>query len=317
MLDLAAFDALVDSKYAESSQVRRPNYCGQCNVPMVLSHSEYQCDECGKISVRPPTLDRETTNTPHILRIASGRKKGRRYNISVEYYRTQRRVVYDQLLSNYNINEMFPIHILQAVADKYNYIQRTVVTDNIDINGIIRGVKKFVHRSSVKDEILAALLYYECIADEFVCQKRDAARFMRLQSDGFANGEDILKTLRGMKKIELPTDDFTARAYAKHYIERLAAVDAAISKEPSVAFVDEVVTASERHKVCMTSRVRSKVIGAIWLLITRRGLRITAADLEAATDHTKKNTFIKFYDTVLACPHIFKDIFIRHAVIYK
>ena len=162
--------------------------------------------------------------------------------------------------------------------------------------------KKFVKRGSIKDEVLAAILYYECIAAGTARKKRDIAALMRLPTFGFSKGEHILRDLRAKGQIDIDMDNEPISSFVDRYMEALGLEDQRYKD-----FIEKIVVLSEERKIGMNSQISSKIVGAIYLLITTKGLPITIHALEKATDNTKKNTFTKFYNAIKANMDIFGD----------
>ncbi|SIP85835.1 Putative TFIIB [Pacmanvirus A23] len=291
------------------------NYCPDCKIPMTLAGSEYNCDMCGLTEqfAADGCKDHDETVSGSI-RITTGSNKGRFYNITGDYTKTQKKFILDQLLQNQsNFTGMaFPMNVLNAAATQYNSIQKFITEDDIDIDGKVRGQKKFVRRGNIKDEVLAGLIYFECIREKLVRKKRDIAIFMKLPTYGFSRGEDILRNLVGEGKLDLPTEDEPICGYLDRYVEILG-----ITNQSHLNFVIEIVEESEKRKIGMNSQISSKIVGALWILVTKLGLPITAIALEKACDNTKKNTFVKFQKTVLANMKVFEFIFRRYNIPYR
>ena len=288
------------------------NYCPNCKIVMELSSSEYQCRACGltKANEFDMCKDHHETITSSI-RITTGSNKGRFYNINGDYTKTQRKMVLDQLmqLATHYPGPAFPLNILNAVANQYNHIQRLITEDDLDENGNVRGQKKFVRRGNIKDEVLAGLIYFECIREKLVRKKKDIAAFMKLTTNGFARGEDILRTLEAEGKLDIPVDDEPIEGFVDRY---MCALD--IENPTYSQFVIDLVQRSEDKNIGMNSQISSKIVGAIWILIQRKKLGISAQALERAADNTKKNTFAKFSNMVMNNMGVFKDIFTTHGI---
>jgi hypothetical protein len=311
-VDFAAFEEFSEIKPSDEL-VAKFNYCPDCNVPMTPSGtSEYVCNDCGRITQY--TADgckdhSEAVNT--CIRICTGANKGRFYNINGDYDRTRKKIISDQLMQNQNnySGNAFPINILKAAATQYNNIQK-IVEDDIGENGEIKGQKKFVRRGNIKDEVLAALIYFECIREKLVRKKKDIAAFMNLPTNGFSRGEDILRTIHAEGKIDIPCDEEEPiEGFVDRYMEALG-----LEKQNYSDFVVELVMESERKKMGMNSQVSSKIVGAISLIISVCKLNINTQQLERACDNTKKNTFTRFTKLVQNNMAVFGPIFAKHGI---
>lgn len=290
------------------------NYCPDCVIPMGVSGSEYQCGECGRVTegAGDQIIDHDET-TSNGIRITTGANKGRFYNNTGDYCKTQKKFILDQLnLNQHKYNGLpFPQNILNSVAVQYNTIQKYITEDDISADGHVRGQKKFVRRGNIKDEVLAGLIYFECIREKLIRKKRDIAGYMRLPTFGFSRGEDILRNLQAEGKIDIPVDEEPLEGFIDRYIESLG-----ISQKYS-DFIIAIVEKSEQLKIGMNSQLSSKIVGALWIVITMCGLRITSKELEKSTDNTKKNTFVKFYKVVFLNIHLFRDIFVKEKIPIK
>lgn len=306
------FDQLVGVPNTHDIQ---PNYCQDCIIPMILAGSDYQCSQCGRVRHFAGDICKDRDDvTSSSIRIASGINKGRFYNISGDYARTQMKTIVDQLLQKHSAftGMAFPLNILHAAATQYNRIQKYITEDDVDESGIVRGQKKFVRRGNIKDEILAALIYFEGIRINVVRKKRDIAIFMKLPTYGFSRGEDILRNLQAESKIDIPVDDEPIEGYVDRYMDGLNLDNPNYSR-----FIIDLVQESETRKIGMNSQLSSKIVGAIWILIDKCHLGISYAKLEKATDNTKRNTFSKFYNIVINNIGAFAHIFVKYGIPYK
>jgi ribosomal protein S27AE len=288
------------------------NYCPDCAVPMRKSGPEYQCTQCGLTQMNEVEEVKSLGEaTPGHLRKTSGRGRGKHYNVAPDYTKTQFKTVFTQLLQHqarYS-GPAISKNILQAAATQYNGIQKMVTEDEYDSYGTVCGQKKFVRRGTIKDEILGGLIFFEGLREGSVRRKKDIAIFMELATGGFSRGESILRNLAADGKIDLPIDAEPVTGFVDRYLEALELDDPTYGP-----FITGLVDTSERLKLGMNSQISSKIVGAIWVLIVKKRLPITAAALERATDNTKKNTFIKFYNLVSSSPRLFAPVFAAHGV---
>lgn len=320
MISLGEFELVDDSAFDDLNKVVEVddlphNHCPDCNIAMIFSHSEYCCPQCHRVETHTELFKEREDISTGVVRISTGSHKGKFYNISSDYSKTQKKCIYDQLVRNHmNFQgNAFPLTVLSAVAERYNNIQKFITEDDIDSEGNIRGQKKFVRRGSIKDEVLAGLIHFECIREGLVRKKKDIAEFMKLPTSGFSRGEDILRNLHAEDKVDIPVDDEPLEGFIDRYLEALE-----IDDDPRYsAFIVDIVNASERSRIGMSSQISSKIVGALWIIICRCKLNISVAELERAADNTKKNTFIKFYKDVTSRPRVFLPIFKKHGIAFK
>lgn len=299
------------SNYVELD-ILKDNYCPDCDAPMVIVDSDYQCETCGlKMVEFAGGIDGATDIINSNIRISTGANKGRFYNVVSDYSKTQKKVIEDQLYQHSTRYKgvPIPINVLKASATHYNHIQKQIVKIETDDDGKVTNSKKFVKRGSIKDEVLAAIIYFTCIGANVYRKKKDIAAFMELYVNGFARGEGIIRDLVAMGELELPVDDDSADQIADRYLEALG-----LEAENYSAFVIELVDLSDDRKIGMTSQLSSKVVAAIYIIICQCKLKITALTVEKQCDDTKKNTFMRFTKEVAKFKTVFEPIFLKHKI---
>jgi hypothetical protein len=308
---LAQFAESLILNNVEVTDIQEPlhNYCPDCNTPMELALGEYRCGSCGLTQHNElGGVQDHSESVGGSLRVMTSSGRGRFYGVTGDYARVQRKAILDQLLAHASqyTGLAFQVNILHAVAHQYNTIQKLVVENDKGEEG------KFVRRGSIKNEVLAALIYFECIRAKLIRKKKDIATFMDLSTYGFPRGEDILRTLHAEGKIDIPVNDEPMEGYVDRYLETLN-----IENPNYRSFIMEVVELSEKRKIGMHSQIASKVVGTIWVLITKLCLKISAATLEQAADNTKKNTFVKFYNVIFSNIKVFTPLFKRYGIPLK
>lgn len=292
------------TQYRPKTISKQSNICDDCNAEMFLISDEYMCQFCGLIKCNelPSMIPSEASN--NTLRISTGANKGKYYYVLGDYSKLQYKIVLDQLLSKYkeNCQSNITLDVLISTATKYNNIQKYVLDEDN---------KKFVKRGNVKDEILAAILYHECNSKKISLKRSEIASFMKLSTLGFAKGDDILFNLkaRGLFEIVHQTDNETIENFLNRYLANLQ-----IDNEFYRDFVTDLVNESERIKMCMNSQLSSKIVGALWIIITKCKLPITSQKLEECADKIKKTTFIKFYKVVIENMDLFVHIFAKYNI---
>jgi hypothetical protein len=304
LLDNNLFEKLTEKKIEIKNE--SVNCCPECSIIMTLSGIEYQCPECGFVRTYHPDscIDHDDV-VSNSIRIGTGMNKGRFYNITADYAKTQMKFILNQLIQNSNNykGKAFPMNVLRAAAEKYNTIQKIITESTFDTDGNEIGKKKFVRRGNIKDEVLAGLIYFEGIRENLVRKKKDISEFMKLPNAGFSRGEDILRNIEAEGKIDLPVDEEPMAGFIDRYLESLD-----LPEDLYKDFIIEIVEESEKRKLAMSSQISSKIVGVIWFIIVKCKLPITTQELEVATDNTKTNTFIKFYKILNARINIFEPI---------
>lgn len=314
------------------------NYCPECKTPMDIVALEYQCNSCGLVTLKIDDTSKEDLTTNHIH--VSNSSRGRFYSPVTDYTKTQKKTIiaqFSKLKSEYSDSHRdkiaIPDRVINTVCEIYNNIQKKamqrsdgkmiLVDTSADIDAKdtkdIKDTntkdtkdtkdKKFVRRSTIKDEILAALIYIQCQNEGVARKKKDIATFMKLSTQGFSRGEGILRDLKAQGIIDLAIDTEQGSSYITRYLTTLG-IDLKYSD-----FINDIIEVSESNNVCMTSQTGSKVVGTIWVLIKVLGLKITAKELEAATDNTKKNTFDKFTKSIESKMGTFAPVFRKYELI--
>jgi hypothetical protein len=274
------------------------NMCPDCpDTIMVIHLSEYKCPSCLRTESADITVA-EVRSTMH----------GR----FTEYSKCQRDVVSKQLHWNNEkfggIGDKFQKDILETVADQYNMIQKNAKLDVYDIDGNAVGKKKFVKRSNVKNEIIAALLFFECNRRKIPRKPKDIAQFMCLQADGFSVGEDTVRQLisDGLTDLEITEEPY--EGFAARYLETLE------QDNHYIDFCKDIIDLADDKNIGLSSLPPSKVAGCIWMLSVQCRWNLSIDKIESACDNTKKNTFIKFYNAICKNKKRFLHIFQQYNI---
>jgi transcription initiation factor TFIIIB Brf1 subunit/transcription initiation factor TFIIB len=317
LFDFGQFKVIDEDMFKVFSEIRvtdddtQYNYCPDCKIPMNVTNNEYQCPSCSLIQeCGAEGVKDHSESTSSNIRITTGIHKGKFYNMTNDYTKTQRKQIETQLLRN-NSSYAGPAiarDVLIKAAAGYNNIQKLVIDEEVDETGNL-SQKKFVRRGNIKDEVLAAFVYFECIRAKVTRKKKDIAAFMNLPTHGFSRGEDILRNLHAEKKIDIPVDEEPADNFIDRYLEALN-----LEKPEYKGFIVDLVNLSEKKRIGMNSHISSKIVGAIWILIQRLNLGISATALEQAADNTKKNTFSKFQTSVQNSMTVFAPVFKKYGV---
>ncbi len=292
------------------------NFCTDCCIYMTPSGMEYSCPECGNTVVNEPDRGKDLDDAGgRSIKITTGANKGKTRNGTVDYAKTQKKSITDRLMkkhAKYTLGPKFSKDVLNAAAEQYNRNQKYIREDCVDSEGVVVGQKKFVHRGDLRDEILCTLIYYEGVRAGKKRKEKDIAILMDREVHGFARGKDMVLEWQARGWIELPDDDDPIAGFIDRYMEALD-----IDKPVYNQFVADMVMLSEKHNICMGSNASSKIVGAIWILVEKCKLKITIQELEKACDNTKKNTFMKFYNSVFSSITVFAEVFRRHNVPLK
>ena len=299
MLDPVVFEQFANDCSIVNETQQRSNYCPECpDTPMLIHSNEYQCPLCKR------------TESANITSVDAGMNPNSlsRHRTAADNSRAQRETLLRQMrqcCEEYK-GQHFSSEIIDAVIDKYHSIQG--LTKSV-MQGDKEVKKKIVHRSNVKNEILATILFNECLRRGDVRKRRDVAEFLQLSNGGFSNGEGILRQLQIENDIDVISDEDPTRGFAERYLKALGKANAKY-----VDFIVELIEHADKLRHGTSSLPSSKVAGSIWLLNNSLKLNITVEEMEQAADKTKKNTFIKFYNVVLKNKQAFRVIFQKHRI---
>jgi hypothetical protein len=283
--------------------------CPECNIPMVLSGSDYNCPKCGIIEQNVGANTTYEASGNSSVRVTIGNRRGKYYNVTSDYSEVQKKLILDQLIHNNNayVGFKFSRDILQKAAVGYNSVQKSFI-DETQADGTVTK-KKFVRRGNIKDEVLAAFIYYECIRAGVTRKKKDIATMMKLPANGFSNGESILRALHLEGKVNIPIDDEPYEDYLDRYLETLN-----ITNDNYRNFILAMVDYSEKKRIGMSSQISSKIVAVLWIVITNCDLKIDIEALEKAADGIKKSTFMKFHKIILGNLRLFAHLFTKYSV---
>lgn len=282
------------------------NICDVCQVSMIHNKNEWCCPVCNIVKDYEDNVSDNEDSVAITIKRSVGMYKGRYYNMNVDYSKIQRKTI-DALLKSYaGAYEGVPIpyDLLQETADIYNSIQKLrIEPKGGDGTGAVQ--KKFVRRHTIKDEILAAILYSVCSNHGCTRKRKDIAKFMQLSTGGFSKGEHIIRTLNAEGKIELAKNDDDIMSFVTRYLGSLK-----IKTKENKRYVERIVSLSEDKFVSMTSHISSKVAGAVWILTEKLDMKVSIKEFESACDNIKKSTFIKFVNEVRKHESLFAEVLI-------
>jgi hypothetical protein len=315
-MDTATLEALGLNELIDDTQGLAENICEQCGGVMCEYSSQYVCENCSNCTDIPTSELR--CNTSRTVVVGSGFKR-KIYNVPTDSQEAKRRVVLEEMRIRNRTTQTalhIPEDILVKAAALYSEIQKNKKDQVFDSEtGELIGEASWVHRGSIKEEILASLIYFITQSSEVAKKKRDVAKFMNLHNEGFSRGEDIVRKLVSDGVIQLDIDIETPRIFAGRYLEALN-----LDQQWQCDFVVEVVEYATVSNWCLNCQLSSRVAGAIYMLVRGvpvnrlAGKHIPDSLIETTTDGTRKNTFRKIVDVVIANPERFKHIFDKYSV---
>jgi transcription initiation factor TFIIIB Brf1 subunit/transcription initiation factor TFIIB len=298
--------------------------CSECFCPMQVQGLEFVCPECGLISEGP--LEMEVFNRAHCSEMMRAAPRLRMVGPDSSWYQrdldrtstvvdtseSQRRTIMQELLA-YNVayrekyNSTFPNNVLNAVADHYTQVQKVCVK-----------------RSHMKQTILAAMLMHVCIRHNFIRSTTEVAKFMQLNTQGIARGDDFLRSLYADNKIDI---DVNADRLIPHVTTAFAKLDlntkelAAISPnllhknhafDDSTTYLQDAVCSIVRtalnKNIGIQSNLSSKAMASTYEILRRAGAHITLDDVVKRCN-IRKNTITRFTSDLLNFHSHFEEIY--------
>lgn len=317
VLDLAIFQDLSSILHDSPSDNSRLNYCDDCNIATNFdaSQSVWSCSQCGMVQSQIGNTQDCFEDSTGTLKVGIGNRRRNYYNVTQDYSKIQKTAIAAQLSTN---NDQYsgpkiPKNILAEVAEEYNKIQKITVNET-DLHGNITGNKKFVKRGHIKDEMLGALIYYMCIKAGITRKRRDVAAFMKLPNKSISRGECELRELHANGKIKIPVNVEPNEDFVDRYLEALGLDSDGTVHERYREFILELVEESVKKCVGVGSLSSSKIVGAMWIVITALDLGIDSAKLEQSCDKIRKNTWMRFVNDVELNKVKFAHIYTRYNI---
>lgn len=287
------------------------NTCVDCKIPLLIDPLECKCPQCGRC-YRYQTTD-GTDPLAGTIRVSMKGGRSKRVGVNSNYTETQSKSIKNLLAEHKRNNDgkpggiVIPMDVLTEVAIKYNEMQK------INTDG-----KKFVKRANIKNQILCALIKIICDQKGLSRKEQDIARFMGLESDGFSQGDIIVRECVASGSLELNLEEDPlrdAKAFAERYLESLGMPAEFIALKSE--FVKECIDESIKARIAFKSKITSKVAGIIWILNVNLKLGKTIKQLEDAVDGTKKSTYAGFVESIFKNSEKFEPIFKKYAVPYS
>lgn len=321
---------------AQKSDRVPPNVCSSCYIIMEVQGDFYICSRC-RCRV-------ESDNHISTESYSFKSRDSRRYYSSSDPSSEQRSGVYESLVEH---RERY----LKAIAEKCGlpYIPNSSLVDGssrlcgfapsteilIKVANIYHDIQRkssangstFTKRGEVKNDILAAILFFECIKGDQMRNKREIATMMSLGRDGFSRGLEHLRRQAAVGHITLYSIEQLCRHMITYYFrvtlgaymdeqvrvvesrnESYATETIRMIKETRaifVRFVYYVIKRAIKYHINEQSQLQSKIIGAIWFVIQQEHYPITAQQIDEATGGIKKNTFLKFSRAIIEHPRLF------------
>lgn len=307
------------------------NICPTCHIAMDICNDDYVCQQCRRIFPSDRHFSTEVTKF--------GTRDSRYYSSS-DPQREQRDGVFDGLVA---CRETY----LRILAERrgITYVPNSSLIDGACAIGsfapstttllrcaeiyhdiqrkVCNSGETFTRRGDVKNEILAAILFFECIKREEMRSKREIAELMSLPNDGFSRGYEQLRRQAAKNNITLYSEDRLCAHMITYYFRTIlgAYLDQQIATISSMdqpqqyitdaqqivndarttftKFVRQIIKCSNRCHIGINSQLQSRIVGTIWFIIRMVGYPITAQQIDSASGGIKKGTFLRFSRMIL------------------
>jgi predicted RNA-binding Zn-ribbon protein involved in translation (DUF1610 family) len=314
------FDQLCDVDKSSSDEDDSQGFCSSCNVSMnfIEETHTYECPECHEqkeIECGKRDYTDDKSNIIGVIKMNSKSYRRCSYNNYTDYRKNQHRVIFNKL-ENWNQTyggPKLPKHIINRVSSLYYQIQLTEIGDE-------DRDRRFIRRRDTVNEILGALIYHVCIDEKSPRRKSEIVDMINKSEgcSGIAGGDSILRELVADGKVQLKLEPLTIEdennimvQFTERFLESLG-----INKQNYKSFVCDMVNASKRKKIGISSLTTSKIIGSIWVLIQHEKVDISKETLMNTCDNIRATTFLRFAaaieDNILKFIKVFEDNGIKH-----
>jgi hypothetical protein len=224
--------------------------CGTCGWVEEGDTTAPDADESGGgVPSAPPPLRRVGADAPRyqgdLYRTGGGAtSESQQQHVYEEYLAYRERYIEAG-------GRAFPQDALNKAAGYYHVLQS----------------RHIVKRNQAKRQIMASCLWGACIEIGFAPTKIECARFMQLETDGIAKGDNFLRHMDADEKMTIEIDPDPTNAEIATLFLFLSYDGPAHA--PLRRAVKAVVDVASAKKVCTNSKLRSKVYGATLAVLER------------------------------------------------
>lgn len=309
LIDDDLFEEFYGFEEDESMEVKDYKICETCNVSMCAHvNNQMICKSCGLI------VDMITDNTEYDTALNTGYNTSNNCHLPIKYvgkdsykYQVQIRnctssysIIQANSIKktlnklNYNYEKLnIPKNILQKVADQYKLIRKSNI----------------VYRGQILKGILASLTYYECLKAKITRKPKEIAEFFNIDNVNLSKGDHKLRKLIVSGVIDLDIDEIDMNNnFLYSYLLRIN-----IDLE-YLAFLEELFEFIDVNRIINpNSKVSTKTVGLIFLLIICKELKISQEDLYNEF-RISISTFKKIYFSIIKRIDTVEHIFIKHNI---
>lgn len=295
--------------------------CPECDCTLEQVELHYECPTC---LAWQPAADYSDVQPVSVSKEAGeGALRGRLRVVGAEagwyqpdmdrnnpgvYSEVQKKTTFAELRrlnDEYRIRggDPFPINVLSHVADNYNIIQRHCVK-----------------RSTLKRNILSALMVHCCISEKFTRTKADAAEFAKLSGHGIARGDDFIRMIDedvGLNGLDLNFPRLGPETATVFHTLGLCTEEYA----PLRAAIEEVVVLAEDRVIGFSSVLRSKVVATTCEVLVRARVsggwqpeQLPSPYVVAEKVRIRRHTITRFRKELEAHHSHFAPIYVAHGL---
>ena len=278
MSDLLAVAELFFSTGVE--QPKAAGYCSDCNIAMEIDGCSYVCQGCGITEkYYEVEKDKKIGNTRTIVQNGRGRRAT--YNHTHNYAIIQKEAIKTMLekYARQYKGPAIPPNVIAEVAE---------LCVDIDRKAKERQDIQLRYRGNNKNQLLAIMIYYLCIKNGTHRTRKEIAEFMHMGCAKFATGDNIVLKLQAAGLIDIVVEE-TPEIMAVRYLELFGV------PQDKLGFIGESMQIAGKCNIRSQSRMISKTIGLIWLLILRLGIEVDLRKFEEKTA-VRAATFNMFID---------------------
>lgn len=252
------------------------NICPNCKIPFSLAGNyKYECLDCGIVEEITGGYEESQTNKSASSYMGTIGKNGQ-----VKHY-----------FVNAEKNDDFCIKQIMTEYNKYNNIKnklpKKVIRDAAMIFFKIKNNNKIL-RSRVKKRAMAAALFHACKMNKISRSENEISNIIGIYG-GFSFGNSKLIELQNMGELEPNDDLYGISDFVKRFLELLD-----IDNNDHETLAIEMTEFANNMNICNNCRIKSKVIGVIYVCIKGFGIYDkNNKDIQESCD-INPNTFKKF-----------------------
>lgn len=284
--------------------------CSKCQITCIIKDGQLVCGTCGEIIGVCENVEQYSISTDKGHNTSNNSFMS--FNIiGKNAYCYQRSFLktcadYTSYRKNNNKKDMYN-HAYQYDGKKP---PKDVIKIAVEIFSKIKDAG-YVFRGKKKKGVQGACLFYACVIKGLTKPPREIASIMGIEERFLSHGDRILQDLNERGVISIPTILRPMKDYINQYFPALNIDD------KYKDFVMAIIDRAEKKNIHIKndSRTTTKVIGAIYLLVTRiPELRKITKEKIVKECNISKSTFIRYFNLLNANHTLLKKTFKRYRI---